>query len=327
VAPFSSIWGKSHGTIPGKAPKMKLKTLTFREFTRARHELWLERTYARPASSTANVLRQHHYTNLWRELDRGTVYLFNNIQKPRLGNPLELVRHTIIYRTFNVRETYEDAYKKFGSSLHGGVTAENLYEFLSAREKNFTGAYVRCCDLKLVCEQLANLDDHIYTIASRLDYDRPDDAREAISKVYSFGSFTGDQLMMDLCWEGGPFNVNFTPKFGPGAQRGLAYCLENGFGNVTHLLDAGEEEIPESTRPTVNGLPIKYDLRTLEHTLCELSKHVKFESRGDRQVKMRKYTPSGTPLDPLPFKWRAPISEHTAKTAGYDIGVQMATPL
>lgn len=305
---------------------MTLKTLTFREFTRARHQLWLERTYGTQAGPNADELRPHHYTNLWRELDRGTVYLFNNIQKQRFGDPLDLVRHSIIYRTFNVRETYEDVWKKFGNSLHKGVTAENLYEFLSQREKNFTGAYVRCCDLKLVCEQLANLDDHVYTIASRLDYGQGKDAREAISKVYSFGSFTGDQLMMDLCWEGGPFGVEFVPKFGPGAQRGLAYCVENGYGNVTHLMDAGAEEIPESTRPRVNGFPVQYDLRTLEHTLCELSKHVKFQNRGDKQVKMRRYQPSQAPLDPLPFKWKTP-AEYTPAGIGHHTKVPEATPL
>jgi hypothetical protein len=294
---------------------MTLKTMTFREFTRARHQLWLERTYGLPAACGASPLRQHHYTNLWRELDRGTVFLFNGVQRPRLHDKPELIRHSILYRIFNVRETYEAVWKKFGNDLMGQVTAGNLYEFLSARERNFTNAYVRCCDLKLVCEQLVSLQDHVYDIGSKLEYGGADEAREAISKIYSFGAFTGDQLMMDLCWEGGPFDVQFAPKFGPGAQRGLAYCMENGFGNVTNLLRAGDEEIPEATRPTVNGLPIAYDLRTLEHTLCELSKHVKYEGRGDRQVKMRRYSRSERPVDPLPFAWGAPEVRSTEAEA------------
>lgn len=289
---------------------MTLKTLTFREFARARHELWLERTYgtAPEHAEHAEVLRPHHYTNLWRELDRGTVYLFNQVQRPRRADPVELVRHTIIYRAFNVRETYEAVCEKFGSSLHEGVTAENLYDFLSRRGRNFTNAYVRCCDLKLVCQQLAALDDVATSIGMRLDHNLVDEARDAISGIYSFGLFTGDQLMMDLCWEGGPFNVRFSPGFGPGAERGLAYCLDNGFGGVSHLLDVGEEEIPEDARPAVHGSPIAYDLRTLEHTLCELSKHIKFQERGDRQVKMRRYMPNESdPAPGLPWCWRDPV--------------------
>lgn len=285
---------------------MTLKTLTFREFARARHELWLERTYGTKAGPAADALRPHHYTNLWRELDRGTVYLFNEVQRPRWHDKPELIRHTILYRVFNVRETYEAVWKKFGNDLVGRVTAENLYEFLSARDRNFTNAYVRCCDLRLVCEQLAALGPHLYDIGSRLEYNQVGDAREAISRVYSFGAFTGDQLMMDLCWEGGPFGVRFAPKFGPGAQRGLAHCVESGYGGIEELLAAGHEETPTATRPTVNGLPIAYDLRTLEHTLCELSKHVKFQNRDERQVKMRRYQPSQRPVDPLPFAWGAP---------------------
>jgi hypothetical protein len=294
---------------------MALKTLTFREFARARHQLWLERTYGLAADPVADPLRGHHYTNLWRELDRGTVFLFNEVQRPRLDDPLELVRHSIIYRTFNVRETYEDVCFRFGNSLHGGVTAENLYEHLSKRERNFTNAYVRCCDLRLVCEQLANLDEHLAPIAAGLMHGAEDVARDAISRIYSFGAFTGDQLMMDLCWEGGPFKARFNPKFGPGAQRGLAYCLESGFGNVTHLMDAGHEEIPEDSRPTAGGLSIAYDIRTLEHTLCELSKHVKFEGRGERQVKMRRYQRSERPVDPLPFTWGPPAVRSTSAAA------------
>ncbi|MBM4056713.1 MAG: hypothetical protein FJ275_00545 [Planctomycetes bacterium] len=294
---------------------MTLKTMSFRAFTRARHQLWLERAYGAKAPKEADALRPHHYTNLWRELDRGTVFLFNEVQRPRLHDRPELIRHTILYRIFNVRETYEDVCFRFGNHLHRGVTAENLYEFLSSRDKNFTNAYVRCCDLRLVCEQLANLDGHLYDIGSRLEYGQVDEARDAISRIYSFGAFTGDQLMMDLCWEGGPFAARFAPKFGPGAQRGLAYCMENGYGNVNHLLRTGHEEIPEASRPTVNGLPIAYDLRTLEHTLCELSKHVKFQTRGDRQVKMRSYRPSASPVDPLPFAWGAPEVRSTEAEA------------
>lgn len=286
---------------------MTLKTLSFREFVRARHEMWLERNYGvGPSTGGVEVLRPHHYTNLWRELDRGTIYLFNKVQRPRRGNPVELIKHTVLYRAFNVRETYDAAYKKFGNDLMGRVTAKNLYEFLSARERNFTSAYVRCCDLRLVCEQLADLDDAAAAIAVKLDYGLADEARAAISGIYSFGSFTGDQLMMDLCWEGGPFSVAYAPKFGPGARRGLAYCEENGYGGIGELLEAGGEEIPEARRPTVHGFPVAYDIRTLEHTLCELSKHVKFQNKGDRQVKMRPYRSGDDSPAGLPWSWRNP---------------------
>ena len=77
--------------------------LNFDRFTKARHDLWLERTYNIPAGPDSDELRPFHYTNLWRELDRGTVYLFNEVQQQSMAEPLKLVRDTIFYRTFNLR--------------------------------------------------------------------------------------------------------------------------------------------------------------------------------------------------------------------------------
>lgn len=280
--------------------------LTFSEFTTARHELWLERTYGIAAGGDSDELRPFHYTNLWRELDRGTVFLFNEIQQQSSANPLKLVRDTILYRTFNLRETYEAMIDRWGEDFLPRVTGEELHDFLSGRERNFNGCYMRCNKLSRICEQLVDLEDAVEEIVMGLSSGRGSSARKAIAGLYSFGGFTGDQLMMDLCWQGGPFSVEFEPKYGPGAQRGLQHCLDGGYKSKEELLDAGSLAIPPETRPVFQGKPIVYDFRTLEHTLCEYSKYVKIVNKGERQVKMRNYSANALPVTPLPFSWDHP---------------------
>lgn len=281
--------------------------LTFSEFVKARHELWLERTYAVEAGQAADALRPYHYTNLWRELDRGTIFLFNHVQRPALANPLKLVKDTILYRTFNLRETYEAIKGRFGPDPLSEATSEQLNDFLSKRDKNFNGCYIRCNSLKLICDQLTDLEDTVEELVMQLSSRQGKEARKTISTMYSFGNFTGDQLMMDLCWQGGYFDIEFEPKYGPGAQRGLQHCLDAGHKSKEELLELGSLAIPPEARPVFRGNEIAYDFRTLEHTLCELSKYVKLENRGTRQVKMRGYTPSEKKMDPLPFSWEEPL--------------------
>jgi hypothetical protein len=290
--------------------------LDFSSFTRARHELWLERSYGVKAGGEADSLRPFHYTNLWRELDRGTIYLFNHIQRPSLANPLKLVRDTILYRTFNLRETYEVMIDRWGEDFLQRVRSEELHDFLSRRERNFNGCYMRCNKLSLICKQLTALENTVEELVMQLGSGHGPGARKTISTLYSFGGFTGDQLMMDLCWQGGPFDVEFQPKYGPGAQRGLQHCLDAGHKDMDELLECGSLAIPPETRPVFQGKPIVYDFRTLEHTLCEYSKYVKLERRNGKQVKMRNYKPSELKAEPLPFSWTEPSIVPTITQAG-----------
>jgi hypothetical protein len=290
--------------------------LTLPEFCLARHALWLERSYGIPAESISqntDPLRQYHYTNLWRELDRHSVYLFNNVQPKSEGNA-KLVADTICYRAFNRIDTHEAILEQFGDWPTARADATALYAFLSARQKNFTGAYVRCPDLKRVCEALADLREVATRTAEALEASATNRAWKLLREIYSFGDFLVDQLVMDLVWQGGAFHGNFMPSLGPGAVRGLAHCADTGQGDWDALLQAVDAELPLDTRPTVAGTAIVYDARALEHSLCEYYKYIKHSSSNGKKVKMRTYATSSKTLDRLPSSWVAPAVVRYAGT-------------
>ena len=284
--------------------------LTLVEFCQARHALWLERSYGLPVESLSKntaELRQYHYTNLWRELDRHTVYLFNNVQV-NSENSAKLVADTICYRAFNRIDTHEAILAHFNNWPTARADAKALYAFLSAREKNFTGAYVRCPDLKKVCEALCDLREVATKTAQALEAGATTRAWKVLREIYSFGDFLVDQLVMDLVWQGGPFHGAFMPSLGPGAVRGLAHCAATGQGDWDTLLQTVDAGLPLDSRPMVAGSPVAYDARALEHSLCEYYKYIKHAESGTKKVKMRTYSTSLKTLDRLPHNWSAPVA-------------------
>jgi hypothetical protein len=85
--------------------------LPITEFARLRHRMWLTKTYGEkkyPLPDAASALTPYHFTNLWRELDRNSVYLFNDVQRRHDDDLLGSVIDTLRFRVFNKIETNED---------------------------------------------------------------------------------------------------------------------------------------------------------------------------------------------------------------------------
>jgi hypothetical protein len=286
------------------------RTVSIEDFSRARQAAWLRRAYGvdvRGSAEAEAVVAAHHYTNLWRELDRTTLFLFNGVQRPLTGSPVDLVAETVAFRAFNRMETYETYHPVFprvldltdGGQLHG----------LLAGRRNFTGAYVRCPDLRGVCDVVADLRGPATEIAAALAAGDPRAAWRTVRGLYSFGPFLADQLVMDLDWPRGPLaDTGFAPAWGPGATRGLEFVQRTAGGSPEDVRARIDAAVPVEWRPTIDGQPAAFTLATLEHTLCEFYKHVKHAEADGRRVKMRANSPSGRTGSPVPWSWGAPFA-------------------
>ena len=300
--------------------------LTIKEFAVLRHKIWLRKTYGyKLAKQESEILDQHHYTNIWRELDRNSIYLFNEIQTWASAEAFEynypqIVVDTIRFRLFNKIETSEALIDQFDSLENAFEDSEKLHNFLKTRKSNFTGAYVRCPDLSQLCQLTANkeLIPAAESISRAIVLEK--DARKAwrlLRSIFSIGDFLADQLLMDLVWIGSELdsprssaNNWFSPAMGPGAKAGLKYCEETGQGNLKTLQAGLSDAFDALPMPMLfeSTVRLKYDDRALEHTLCEYYKHVKFQTRGDSKVKMRTYKPAKSyPVAKLPYTWSDPI--------------------
>lgn len=285
------------------------RQLTFAEFLTARHSLWLERTYGLESEVTDQTLRSFRFTNLWRELDRGTVYLFNSVQRRFLGDTVKLICHSLLYRLFNLADPYERVSREFGDSFYLETKATDLLAFIEALPVMYSAAYTRQVNMPKTCDQFVRLEEHALEIEKALLTGNPLAVRKALLAVYSIGQFTADQMTMDLCWAGGPFSgSDFSPELGPGAKEGLDICRETGLGDdFSYLMHLGETAVSEAARPTVTGHAISFDMRALEHSLCEFSKYVKTYNRSvTGRAGKRVYSPADQQIG-LPYSWGPPL--------------------
>ena len=282
--------------------------LSFSDFLTARHSLWLERTYGLASEVTDQTLREFRFTNLWRELDRGTVYLFNSVQQRFVGDSIRLICHSLLYRLFNLPDPYERVLREFGDSFYLEAEAGDLLSFVEALPVMYSAAYTRQVSMPKTCDQFVRLEERAAEVEKALTAGDAFAVRKALLKIYSIGPFTADQMTMDLCWDGGPFRgSDFAPELGPGAKEGLNICREDGDGdNFSHLIFLGETAVSRETRPIVAGQPISFDMRALEHSLCEFSKYVKTYNRAvSGRAGKRVYSPADQPIG-LPYSWGDP---------------------
>lgn len=296
--------------------------LPITEFARLRHRMWLTKTYGAkkyPLPDAASALTPYHFTNLWRELDRNSVYLFNDVQQPHGDDLTGAVIDTLRFRVFNKIETNEAVLAEFGNlevAFRGG---KNLYAFLKDREANFTGAYIRCPSLERLCDavQTSELTPLAEDLTALLRAGDGRGVRKKVTDLYSIGSFLADQLTMDLTWIGGPVDQEtgrnaenlFTPKFGPGAKRGEKYCLETGQGTAQEVLDDIRQVFASEPLPRVYGKPVGFNGRELEHTLCEYQKHVRVAratspAGGKMRVFNQQRDPNRKAVAALPYTWK-----------------------
>lgn len=304
------------------------KVLPFKDFARLRHAIWLHKLDAEryPLPEDALPLTKHHYTNIWRELDRNSVYLFNSVQKYGLvqRDMLRYVEDTIRFRLFNKIDTNEAMLWEFSSLEDAYKDGETLFKFLDARnkrgDKNFTAAYVRCPDLRTLCVETQN--DKLRPIAEQvLVALETRDSKKLINElksIFSIGAFLADQLAMDLAWIGGPYREPaelFVPKLGPGARNGRDYAAETGQGDLDRLQQETLAQFTVGTTPKYTKVlddgstllaSVTFGARELEHTLCEYAKHVRVATaETPTQASMRVYrgTEHKVKVDRLPWTW------------------------
>lgn len=276
--------------------------LTIDEFATLRHEMWLNRMVGSPVSS--DELANAHYTNLWRELDRQSIYLFNEIQPKTLLNFTDTIVKTIQYRLFNSIHTHQRLQDEFYDHETAFLSRKPLYEFLRSQDSVFTGAYVRCNSLEGVCEaaETSNLVEIAQKVNNSLISLNYKAAKKHIMQVFSLGGFLADQILMDLTWTGGPFeatyNSKYIPALGPGAKNGLAIVGEE-FATIENRLN---NTFSNLKMPIANGKPVQFDGQTLEHTLCEYYKYVG-SANGSKKTRKYKPTTSGY-REALPWSWQ-----------------------
>lgn len=215
----------------------------FWRFLAERQRVWYRRVVqGKPPPWTSDrILREEHFTNVYRELDPGTVFVFDQfLDNPRLTQS-EKAWHIMNYRlTGSNRHVYRLAFPQRQRAWEAATYAEGMHRLADKGTKvwgqayTVTGAVAKKGESKI--DAIARVID-IYTkdwpaLFGRIT--RPssmEGAFKAINGVYGFGPFLAYQALIDMIYEAEDgrqvlqWDPNEWATLGLGAKQGIQRVL------------------------------------------------------------------------------------------------------
>lgn len=265
------------------------------------------------------IIANARFTNVYRELDRGTQYAIVEIAERHADRTSRLqavaIFHLLAYRWFNRIETYEAMAPHLTSMLRSNGSCSIDVE-IALRERQvmggklYTGAYIAtyCPDLGgndsidnaiKVLKIIAEHTPFISRSAINFDTGQLRDLTALLQKMPGFGNFMAYQAALDFTYELSnlcgkkiaPFaDQNSWTQLGPGAKKGLE--LLGVKGPIVTLVRAAKElaasQIDSFARLNVefpyiqrsDGSHVLLTVANMEHSLCEFQKYYRMLGGG-----------------------------------------------
>lgn len=290
-------------------PAMKIEQLRshkeFFDYINERYEIYLRRTVQgkKPPWTKDPILRSWSFTNTWRQLDRGTIFLHDYLLKPHASAPREEILFNIVFhREFNRWQTSAQVgwIKKWDPTGY-----KKMITKMNEVEPVFTSAHiVRSADgrkkIDSVIEILTNIwDDRKHLIKVCDETRSMEEVFKEICRYPYLGQFMAYQFVLDMV---DTKVLDFAEDklqwacVGPGALRGLRW-LFNGVTMSTGLARMHEllAESPKYLSKNVKNGPYPFTIHEIEFSLCEFSKlcKLRYVPGGKSRVRFdeRKYNP------------------------------------
>jgi hypothetical protein len=264
-----------------------------------RHRIYLKRAAGEPKPWTDDpILRDYKFTNVFRQLDRGTVWLTENFLVPHADDRLELLAFNICwYRMFNFWKTgaalgwqtswdAEDHKRRLTIwAEKGNQVFTNAHIIYSPPGKPKIDAIVDVCsDLYHMCLAAGAL------VTCAREEKRLQTVFEGLTEVDCVGGFMAYEMVSDMRHTrllSDAHDIMMWANMGPGAQRGLrrlglpAKNQKEGVSSMRDLLNTSNMVRPEF----LTNVP-QMEMRDIEHSLCEFDKYcrVKF---GEGEPRMK----------------------------------------
>ena len=266
-----------------------------------RHSIWEKRVQGERKPWTNDpILRDNKFTNVFRQLDRGSRWLIESWLKPRFSKPHNIAEAGLLaaniatYRMFNWWETGAEI--GWQQSFSPVRIQRKLGPKLARGEKVFTSAHIIRSEFgrpKL---------DSVLDILKPIWAERTTMARVLIRSSatiegafnlfmrYPFiGEFMAYEFATDLTYtwvlDGASDRMTWANP-GPGATRGLRYMWE-GLKGRDELIWAMRFLLAMSQKPGVLGARVpSLEMRDIEMSLCEVYKYWKIkDGSGQARVK------------------------------------------
>jgi len=294
----------------------------FFKFMFKRHQAWRNRFISKlPKEKWTDdkYLREFKYTNVYRQLDRGSLWALEIIIQPIMKkwkkaktaydkecHLKNLLWKLAFYRLCNRIDTFEDT----GIPDFDNFDPVRVYkDLLKVWKKHsiMTSAHLTCpCNKGLTKAEgltfgLMNLYFAMPSVVSRVSSaNKPEDIQAALTSVRGIGGFTAYEVYCDLCYSGViPWTTNDFVNIGPGATEGIRLLYPSATKKQTldkiRILHSKQKKYFKRNGlrfrhyDKLEPVPGELSLRCVEHSLCEYSKYfLQKADRGKRRLKLDK---------------------------------------
>lgn len=269
----------------------------FWKFIFERHMVWYKRFILNHKApwTKDKIMLDYKFTNVYRELDRGTIYLLDNI----VGqfSPMEQVFNIIVYRMFNRIETWEATGFLHIHDLRS-ISWDKVPSFRIWRNRMEAGLPLYT-DAHMVCayehfpgaDKLARFEyifDGVTTVLPTLmkiirTAKTLQTVHKALTQIPGIGPFLAYEIAVDITYcDWNNLGEDEWVNPGPGSQRGLRMMFPDLKANdctwmLRVLRQAQANEFKRLGLPfeTIAYLGRDLTLRNIEHCTCEFQKYYK----------------------------------------------------
>lgn len=282
-----------------------------------RHAIYLKRLLTRDPKewTTDPIFRQYSFCNVFRELDRVTMWIDANMRKPFADHPnlwflMCLARQINWPPTLNALLIRTDLPDEWNPTLARDV----LLDLQAQKKKVYTGAYMLRGDIQNPDSTMPN-DKPTYTCFKVLDpvfknatstdfldteaYGSIEEWTNYLESFHGWGGFLAYEVATDLThtrYLRYAFDKRTWANPGPGAKRGLnrlygrplnqSVSRQQAIEEMCYLLELCEDELPAWVHPGATGfcstLSPGLELRDIEHSLCETDKYLRVKQGEGR---------------------------------------------
>lgn len=272
------------------------------DFCKERHAIYLRRQRGDEWPWTIDpILKTYRFTNCYRELDTGTIWLREHIREP-YADDKELFFNIAAYRLFNWIPTYRNL--GYIYTWNRDWINSILRKMRANGENVFTNAHMMTGTLggDKIHQFVDIILPKLWENRQDLQPMEGDTLQDAFIRLCKhspgFGAFISYEVVTDL--QHTRYLENATDIMtwanpGPGAMRGIQHLLGLPVGNMKGIkcpsydkyIEHMQNLLSMSKKYLPKWMPA-WEMREIEHTLCEFSKYEKVRLGGRSK---RKYYP------------------------------------
>lgn len=258
--------------------------MTFFGWINERHLIWCRHEVGKTPLTSDPIMRKYRFTNVFRQLDRGTLKLREMLRKC----PRDAITWTVLwYRMFNRVDHADEWIRRRSVPLSVDELLSQFWDRQFEGMKVFSNAHqvslgtASCDDMEMALHVAYARKDKLTQACVN---ERMRDVFECAVTLPYIGPFTAYEITCDLRHIlMSPTDALSWANLGPGSKKGLERLnLPTTVESMKRLLREAPSQLGVGVLPHLNGAWPPFELQEIEHSLCEYHKYERFRLGGAR---------------------------------------------